>query len=70
MLQYVIVVAVVVGIVFIAGRSVWSSLASKNTGCGCGSSAGCGSAGSCKTRAAKLSTIQKATPATNTPHNL
>ncbi len=69
MLQYVIVVALVAGAVFLAGRSMWRTLTGKKSGCSCGSSAGCCSARSCKTPIVKASDIQEATSASEMPNN-
>ncbi len=66
MLQYGIAIALVGGAVYLAGTSVWRSLAGKKHACGCGSSNGCSSANSCKTRKMKLTTIQEVTPTTET----
>jgi len=69
MLQYVIVIALLAGAVFLAGRSMWRTFTGKKTGCGCGSSAGCCSAKSCKTPTVKTNNIQKITSASGTLHN-
>ncbi len=69
MLQYVIVIALLAGAVFLAGRSAWKTLTGKKFGCSCGSSEGCCSAGSCNKPAVKVSDIQEATSASGMSHN-
>lgn len=69
MLQYVIVVALVAGAVFLAGRSVWRTLTGKKSGCSCGSSTSCCSAGPSNTPMVKVSDIQEATSRSSMPNN-
>ena len=69
MLQNAIVIALLGGAVFLAGRSMWRTLTGKRSGCGCGSSAGCCSAKSCKTPIVKAGDIQEATSTSEIPNN-
>ncbi len=69
MLQYAIIIALLAGAVFLAGRSMWRTLTGKKSGCSCGSSAGCCSAKSCKTPTVKINNIRETTSASGTLHN-
>ncbi len=69
MLQNAIVIALLAGAVFLAGRSMWRTLTGKRSGCRCGSSAGCCSVKSCKTPIVKASGIQEAASTSEMPNN-
>ncbi len=69
MFQNAIVIALLAGAVFLAGRSMWRTLTGKKSGCSCGSSAGCCSTKSCKTPIVKASDIQEATSTSKMSNN-
>jgi len=63
MLQYIFGIALVAGMVFLAGRFVWRKLTSKESCCNCGSPSGCCKRKSRQPSLTKIRSLRKSAPA-------